>query len=94
VEPHDGLIGIGSGGFYALACARGLIDLPGWTAEEIAKKSMRVAAELCIYTNDRFVMDILTIDKSISRKRSGQENKREDKQTDKEKPPEGEQKSG
>ncbi len=42
IEPNDGIIAIGSGGTYALACARGLIDLPDIDAETIALKSMKV----------------------------------------------------
>jgi S-adenosylmethionine:diacylglycerol 3-amino-3-carboxypropyl transferase len=42
IEPNDGIIAIGSGGTYALACARGLIDMPDIDAETIALKSMKV----------------------------------------------------
>ena len=48
LEPDDGLIGIGSGGNYALAAARALIDLEDLDAEAIARKAMTVAAEICI----------------------------------------------
>ncbi len=56
VEPEDGLIGIGSGGPYALAAARALIalDLP---AEEIARRAMKIAAGICIYTNENIVIE-------------------------------------
>jgi ATP-dependent HslUV protease subunit HslV len=59
VEPEEGLIGIGSGGPYALAAARALLafDLP---AEEIARRAMKIAAELCIYTNDNITLESLT----------------------------------
>lgn len=50
LEPEDGLIGIGSGGMYALAAARALIDQP-LDAEAIARKSLQVAADICVYTN-------------------------------------------
>jgi ATP-dependent HslUV protease, peptidase subunit HslV len=53
LEPEDGLIGIGSGGNYALAAARALIDIPGLDAETIAKKAMAVAASICVFTNDK-----------------------------------------
>src|SRR6204780_5113653 len=52
LEPEEGLIGIGSGGGYALAAARALIDQP-FDAEAIARKAMAIAAQICIYTNDR-----------------------------------------
>src|ERR1700727_2480623 len=50
LEPEDGIIGIGSGGPYALAAARALID-QDLDAEQIVKKAMKIAAEICIYTN-------------------------------------------
>ena len=48
LEPEDGLIGIGSGGAYALAAARALIDLPDQEAEAIARKAMAIAAQICV----------------------------------------------
>jgi ATP-dependent HslUV protease subunit HslV len=59
LEPDDGLIGIGSGGNYALAAARALIDQEDLDAEAIARKAMTVAAEICIYTNDAVVVEKL-----------------------------------
>ena len=50
---------IGSGGSYALAAARALIDLPELTAEEVAKKAMTIAADTCIYTNHNFTTETL-----------------------------------
>jgi ATP-dependent HslUV protease subunit HslV len=58
VEPEDGLIGIGSGGPYALAAARALIDLD-LSAEEIARKAMKIAGDICIYTNENVVIETL-----------------------------------
>jgi len=57
LEPEDGLIGIGSGGAYALAAAQALKDVEGLSAQQIAEKSMKVAADLCIYTNSNFVIE-------------------------------------
>jgi len=57
LEPEDGLIGIGSGGNYALAAARALIDQKGLDAEAIARKSMEIAAGICVYTNDRVIVE-------------------------------------
>ncbi len=51
LEPDDGIIGIGSGGGYALAAARALSVFPELSAQEIVKRSMAIAAELCVYTN-------------------------------------------
>jgi len=58
VEPEDSLIGIGSGGPYALAAARALIDLD-MSAEEIARKAMKIAGDICIYTNENVVLETL-----------------------------------
>ena len=52
LEPEDGIIGIGSGGGYALAAARALIGIDGLDAEAIARRAMAIAAGICIYTND------------------------------------------
>lgn len=60
LEPEDGLIGIGSGGNYALSAARALIDVEGYDALKIAQKSMAVAADLCIYTNSNFTIESLS----------------------------------
>mmetsp|Transcript_42735 Transcript_42735/g.109400 ORF Transcript_42735/g.109400 Transcript_42735/m.109400 type:complete len:233 (-) Transcript_42735:16-714(-) len=59
LEPHDDIIAIGSGGNFALAAARALIDVPGMDAETIAKKAMTIAADCCIYTNHNFKMEKL-----------------------------------
>ncbi len=59
LEPEDHVIGIGSGGNFALAAARALLDQP-IDAEEIARKSMAIAAQICVYTNDNLVMESLT----------------------------------
>ena len=59
LEPDDGLIGIGSGGPYALAAARALMDQDGLDAEAIARKAMKIAADICIYTNDSVTIETL-----------------------------------
>jgi len=59
LEPSDGLIGIGSGGNYALAAARALIDIDGLDSEAIARKSMKVAGEICVYTNSNVILESL-----------------------------------
>jgi len=60
LEPGSGVTAIGSGGNYALAAARALIDLD-MDAEEIARRAMKIAAEVCIYTNDNVTMEVVTI---------------------------------
>ena len=59
LEPEDGLIGLGSGGAFALAAARALIEEDALDAEAIARKSMSIAAGICIYTNENIVLESL-----------------------------------
>jgi ATP-dependent HslUV protease, peptidase subunit HslV len=59
IEPDDGIIGIGSGGPYALAAARALAENSGLEAKEIAEKAMKIAASICVFTNDRIVIEEL-----------------------------------
>jgi len=66
LEPTDGLIGIGSGGSYALAAARALIDVPNMEAIDIAKKAMTIAGEMCIYTNKNFTVEVIDATSSSS----------------------------
>lgn len=57
LEPEDGVVGIGSGGNYALSAARALIDIDSMDAETIVRKSMNVAAEICVYTNKNITLE-------------------------------------
>jgi ATP-dependent HslUV protease subunit HslV len=59
LEPEDGLIGIGSGGNYALAAARALSSVDGLDAEDIARRAMKVAADICVYTNENITIEKL-----------------------------------
>ena len=59
LEPENGLIGIGSGGPYALSAARALIDVPGLGSEEIARRAMKIAAEICVFTNENVTVETL-----------------------------------
>ena len=59
LEPEDGVIAIGSGGNYALAAARALIELPDMPSEEIARRAMRIAGEICVYTNANVIIETL-----------------------------------
>jgi ATP-dependent HslUV protease, peptidase subunit HslV len=59
IEPDDGLIGIGSGGPYALAAARALIANSDLDAKAIASEAMRVAATICVFTNDHLTVEVL-----------------------------------
>ena len=59
LEPEDGVIAIGSGGNFALAAARALITVPDLTAEEIARRAMRIAADICVYTNNNVIIETI-----------------------------------
>jgi len=57
IEPDDGIIGIGSGGPYAAAAARALINFSDLDARRIVEEAMRIAASLCVYTNDQITVE-------------------------------------
>ncbi len=57
IEPDDGIVGIGSGGPYAQAAAQALIQNTGLSAREVAEKSMSIAANMCVYTNDQLIIE-------------------------------------
>ena len=57
VEPDEGVIAIGSGGSYALAAARALMRNSELSAAEIARRSLEIAAEICVYTNEQIVVE-------------------------------------
>ncbi len=59
IEPDDDIIAIGSGGPYALSAARALIAHTTMDAREVAAESMRIASNICVFTNDRFVIEEL-----------------------------------
>lgn len=59
LEPEDGVIAIGSGGNYALAAARALLTIEGLEAEEIARRAMRIAGDICVYTNYSVIVETL-----------------------------------
>ena len=57
IDPDDGIAAIGSGGMYALAAAKALLKNTQLTAAEIAEKSLRIAGEICIFTNDHITVE-------------------------------------
>ncbi len=59
IEPDDGIVGIGSGGAYALAAARALSKYTELSAREIAEEAMRIAGKICIYTNENISVEEL-----------------------------------
>ena len=59
LEPEDGVIAIGSGGNFALAAARALMTVEGLEAEEVARRAMRIAGDICVYTNHSLTVESL-----------------------------------
>lgn len=59
LEPEDGLIGIGSGGNYALAAARAMVDRDDLDAEALARRAMDIAADICVFTNRNVIVEAL-----------------------------------
>jgi ATP-dependent HslUV protease subunit HslV len=59
IEPDDNIAAIGSGGPYALAAAKALVKYSNLSAYEIALESLKIAASICIYTNDKIVVEKL-----------------------------------
>jgi ATP-dependent HslUV protease subunit HslV len=59
IEPRDGVIGIGSGGMYAVAAARALLKHSTLSAEEVVRESLRIAAEICVYTNENITVETI-----------------------------------
>jgi len=59
IEPDDGVVAIGSGGPYAIAAARALLRHTGFSAKEIVNEAMKIASEICIYTNSDLVIEEL-----------------------------------
>ncbi|HTP68002.1 MAG TPA: ATP-dependent protease subunit HslV [Dongiaceae bacterium] len=59
IEPDDGLCAIGSGGMYALSAARALLKHSKLSVKDLAQEAMRIASEICIYTNGNFTMEEL-----------------------------------
>ena len=57
IEPDDGICAIGSGGTYALSAARALAQNTDFGAKEIAEKAMKIASEICVYTNDNIIIE-------------------------------------
>ncbi len=57
LEPEDGIMGIGSGGMYALSAARALKDVKDMDAEAIVRKSMKIAADICVFTNENLTLE-------------------------------------
>ncbi len=59
IIPDDNVVAIGSGGPYALAAARAFLTATNWDAEKIATESLKIAAEICIYTNNNIAVEVI-----------------------------------
>ena len=57
LEPEDGIVAIGSGGNYALSAARALLAVEGIPADEIVRRAMKIAADICVYTNYNLILE-------------------------------------
>ncbi|GBQ72147.1 ATP-dependent protease peptidase subunit [Ameyamaea chiangmaiensis NBRC 103196] len=62
LEPEDGIVAIGSGGNYALSAARALMTVEGLDAAEIARRAMKIAGDICVYTNYSVILETLGSD--------------------------------
>lgn len=60
IEPDDGVAAIGSGGSFALAAARGMVAHSTLDAAQITKEALKIAADICIYTNDQIAIEVLS----------------------------------
>merc|ERR1712227_768740 len=58
-DPKQNVIAIGSGGLIARAAALALLDVPDMSAEDIARKAMKIAGETCVYTNTKFIVEVI-----------------------------------
>jgi len=59
IEPDDNVLAIGSGGGYALSAARALVQHSDLSAEKVAEESLKIAASICVFTNDRITVEVL-----------------------------------
>ena len=81
IDPDEAIAAIGSGGSYATAAARALLENTDLSAREVAAKSMKIAGEICIYTNDRITMEELSAEpKSEPKSASGPESSKAESQ--------------
>jgi len=75
LESHDGVLGVGSGSSFAIAAARAQMDNEGLSAEDVARKAMQIASEMCIYTNDNFTVESLAVEEEEKEDSEGGEEK-------------------
>jgi len=75
LEPVDGVVAIGSGGSYALAAARALQDIEGLSAEDVARKAMGIAGDMCVFTNHNLVVESLDCGEDAKEEQESAESK-------------------
>eukprot|EP00590_Aulacoseira_subarctica_P005485 CAMPEP_0172422638 /NCGR_PEP_ID=MMETSP1064-20121228/8772_1 /TAXON_ID=202472 /ORGANISM="Aulacoseira subarctica , Strain CCAP 1002/5" /LENGTH=186 /DNA_ID=CAMNT_0013163591 /DNA_START=316 /DNA_END=876 /DNA_ORIENTATION=+ len=66
LESHDGVLAVGSGSPYALAAARALLGIPELSSEEVAKRAMDIASDMCVYTNKNFMVETMIAEDDVS----------------------------
>ena len=59
IEPDEGAVAIGSGGNYAYSAAKAYLDASELKADEIARRSLEIAASICVYTNDSITLEVI-----------------------------------
>jgi len=70
IEPDDGLLAVGSGGVYALAAARALVRNSKLPARKIAEEALKIAGEICVFTNDEIIVDEISLPEKSNAKNS------------------------
>lgn len=65
LEPEDDVIAIGSGGNYAMAAAKALMDVPGISAEEVARKAMKIAGDICVFSNHNIRIEKISLIENV-----------------------------
>ena len=73
LEPQHGVMGVGSGGSFALSAALALMDQPDLTAKDIATKAMKIAGDICVYTNHNVLMEVIEKGEGEDAEESGSE---------------------
>jgi ATP-dependent HslUV protease subunit HslV len=61
LESHDKVLAVGSGSPFASAAAKALQDIPELSAEEVARRSMEIASDMCVFTNKSFLVEVMDI---------------------------------
>ena len=59
IEPENGVAAIGSGGNFALSAARALVEIEGLSAEDVVRRAMKIASEICVYTNNNLTIEVI-----------------------------------